>query len=113
MIACDARWLAKYQAPTLDAIEECRYAVATRSGAQAAGPPRYRSMQARKRLTVASLLVGAALLSGCRLPWGSAGPIQAITLSGTVDAHEVDLSFQAPGSIRVLGADEGRTVNAG
>ncbi len=70
-------------------------------------------MQARKRLTVAPLLVAIALLSGCRLPWSGAAASQAITLSGTVDAHEVDLSFQAPGRIRLLDTDEGRSVEAG
>lgn len=49
------------------------------------------------------------LLSGCKWPWGDATGA-SIDLSGTVDAHEVDLSFQAGGRIHALQTDEGKTV---
>ncbi len=70
-------------------------------------------MNARLWPAGASLVAVAALLAGCRLPWSDADANRPITLSGTVDAHEVDLSFQVAGRIRSLATDEGRTVQAG
>jgi len=70
-------------------------------------------MNARMWLVGGPLLAVAALMAGCRAPWAGAGPAQPLTLSGTVDAHEVDLSFQAPGRIRMLATDEGSAVLAG
>ena len=71
------------------------------------------SMQWRKRTAGAALLAAAFLLPGCRWPWSGDDARLPITLSGTVDAHEMDLAFQAPGRIRALLTDEGRTVHAG
>lgn len=61
----------------------------------------------------AAVLAAALLLSACRLPWSADDAKGPITLSGTVDAHEVDLSFQAAGRIARLLSDEGREVEAG
>lgn len=66
-----------------------------------------------KRLRGATLLAIVVLVPGCRWPWRGDETRQPITLSGTVDAHEVDVAFQAPGRIRALSTDEGRTVQAG
>ena len=44
-------------------------------------------------------IVALTLLSACRLPWQADPERDSVLLSGTVDAHEVDLSFQAPGRI--------------
>ncbi|HEX7435202.1 MAG TPA: biotin/lipoyl-binding protein, partial [Caldimonas sp.] len=51
-------------------------------------------------------------LQGCRWPWESEGA-NALVLSGTVDAHEVDLGFQIGGRIARLLSDEGRAVQVG
>jgi HlyD family secretion protein len=72
-------------------------------------------MSRRHRLR---LLFGAAALSlltltACRWPWASAPDPGVLELSGTVDAHEVDLAFQVGGRIARLAADEGRSVQAG
>lgn len=53
------------------------------------------------------------VLAGCRWPWESDGDRKPIVLPGTVDAHQIDLSFQAPGRIGKLLTDEGRRVEAG
>jgi HlyD family secretion protein len=58
----------------------------------------------------ALLLLG---LQACRWPWEPAEPAGTLTLAGTVDARQVDLSFQVGGRIARLLADEGRTVGAG
>jgi len=58
-------------------------------------------------------LAALLLLSACRLPWGPDPDRDSVLLSGTIDAHEVDLSFQAPGRILRLLTDEGRHVAAG
>jgi HlyD family secretion protein len=59
--------------------------------------------------------VSLAVLAGCDVswPWGDAAKNSSIVLSGTVDAHEVDLSFQVPGRILRLDTDEGRAVAVG
>ena len=60
------------------------------------------------------LFVSLAVLNGCDAPWPwSRHAAQTIDLSGTVDAHEVDLSFQVGGRILRLEADEGNSVNIG
>jgi HlyD family secretion protein len=71
------------------------------------------SMQGCKPTAGACLLAAILLLPGCRWPWDADDAQLPITLSGTVDAHETDLAFQAPGRIRVLFTDEGRSVRAG
>jgi len=62
-------------------------------------------------IAVAALL----LLAGCDIPWpwGSHAKSAPIELSGTVDAREVDVSFQVGGRIERLVTDEGRVVKAG
>ncbi len=73
-----------------------------------------RSAASRARLVglcVAVLLCG--LLAGCRWPWEPDPGAAALVLSGTVDARQVDLSFQAGGRIARLLTDEGQTVQAG
>ena len=54
-------------------------------------------------------------LTGCDAtwPWASPSGNASIVLSGTIDAHEVDLSFQAPGRIQSLDTDEGQAVQIG
>lgn len=61
------------------------------------------------------MLTLLAALAGCDVswPWGDSSKNGAIVLSGTVDAHEVDLSFQVPGRILRLDTDEGRVVEIG
>ncbi len=61
------------------------------------------------------MLALLAAPAGCDVswPWGNSSKNQAIVLSGTVDAHEVDLSFQVPGRILRLDTDEGRVVEIG
>lgn len=51
----------------------------------------------------------AAVLPGC----GEDGNPSTISLSGTVDAREVDLAFQVGGRIDALRVDEGDAVEAG
>jgi len=62
-------------------------------------------------IAVAALL----LLAGCDIPWpwGSHAKSAPIELSGSVDAREVDVSFQVGGRIERLVTDEGRVVRAG
>ena len=62
-------------------------------------------------IAVAALL----LLAGCDIPWpwGSHAKSAPIELSGSVDAREVDVSFQVGGRIERLVTDEGRVVKAG
>ncbi len=68
-------------------------------------------------LTALHLLLATALigLSGCDVswPWTDRTKDSVILLSGTVDAHEVDLSFQVPGRILHLDTDEGQPVEVG
>ncbi|MGZ5032640.1 MAG: efflux RND transporter periplasmic adaptor subunit [Usitatibacter sp.] len=63
----------------------------------------------------AALVASLVALGGCDVSWPWADPAKnsAIVLSGTVDAHEVDLSFQVPGRILRLDSDEGRAVEIG
>lgn len=62
---------------------------------------------------LAAVLACAALVTGCQWPWARDEDRNIIVLSGTVDAHQIDLSFQAPGRIRRLSTDEGHPVGAG
>ncbi|MGZ5194928.1 MAG: efflux RND transporter periplasmic adaptor subunit, partial [Ramlibacter sp.] len=62
--------------------------------------------------TAAGLAV-LVLLGGCRWPWENAADADKVVLSGTVDARQVDLSFQVGGRIARLLTDEGRAVRAG
>lgn len=55
----------------------------------------------------------AVALAACRWPWEPARPPATLELSGTVDARQVDLSFQVGGRIARLLTDEGRSVRAG
>ena len=61
----------------------------------------------------AACVLLAAGLQGCHWPWEPAAPASTLTLDGTVDARQVDLSFQVGGRIARLLTDEGRTVRAG
>lgn len=54
-----------------------------------------------------------ALLAACRWPWETDPAKAALVLSGTVDARQIDLSFQAGGRIARLLSDEGQTVKPG
>jgi HlyD family secretion protein len=64
------------------------------------------------RSFVPFILLALLPLSACRRPWqGDADP--AIVLSGTVDAHEVDLAFQVAGRVTRVLVDEGVSVQAG
>jgi len=66
-----------------------------------------------KRLAAIGLAVCVAcVLSACDRIWDPAGERGKLTLSGTVDAHEVDLSFQVGGRILRLNTDEGHKVQA-
>lgn len=58
-------------------------------------------------------LLVALLLQGCRWPWQPAADPNTLVLSGTVDARQVDVSFQVGGRIARLLSDEGRKVQAG
>ncbi|HVN36347.1 MAG TPA: efflux RND transporter periplasmic adaptor subunit [Casimicrobiaceae bacterium] len=62
-------------------------------------------------LALPAMLVG---VGGCDIswPWGAA-KADAIVLSGTIDAREVDLSFQVGGRIQKLETDEGHPVQIG
>ena len=68
-------------------------------------------------MRVVQLILAASLtaLTGCDTawPWGDHDKAAEIALSGTVDAREVDISFQVGGRIRHLGTDEGRPVGVG
>lgn len=57
--------------------------------------------------------VAALTLVACERFGGGAAEGDHLTLSGTVDAHQVDLSFQAGGRIARLNVDEGRKVGVG
>jgi HlyD family secretion protein len=52
------------------------------------------------------------LLAGCRWPWDKDDSRKPIILAGTVDARQIDLSFQAPGRIGRLLTDEGHRLEA-
>lgn len=70
-------------------------------------------MRTTSFIRAAACALLAAGLQGCHWPWEPAGPASTLTLSGTVDARQVDLSFQVGGRIARLLTDEGRTVHAG
>ena len=55
------------------------------------------------------------VLAGCDIawPWSHRADASSIELPGTVDAREVDLSFQVGGRIQRLLTDEGKSVKAG
>jgi len=74
--------------------------------------PTRRTRAQRARLPWPALLA-LAMVASCRLPWATDQDRNTVLLSGTVDAHEVDLSFQAPGRILRLLTDEGRRVAQG
>jgi HlyD family secretion protein len=61
------------------------------------------------------LAVSLLTIAGCDVswPWADRTKDSTILLSGTVDAREVDLSFQVSGRILRLNTDEGRTVAPG
>lgn len=67
---------------------------------------------ARRAWALALLAVCLLAPAGCKLPWGK-GDDGPVTVSGTVEVHEVPLAFQVPGRIQRLGADEGDRVAAG
>jgi HlyD family secretion protein len=74
-------------------------------------------LRAKGRLVITSgayaAMLAVLLLPGCRWPWAPAPATEPLVLSGTVDARQVDLSFQVGGRIARLLTDEGRTVRAG
>jgi HlyD family secretion protein len=60
------------------------------------------------------LLIGPlVLLAGCDWPWGDTADDGVIRLAGTLEADEVDLSFQVSGRIAELRVDEGARVALG
>jgi len=71
------------------------------------------------RAIAAGLAAAAAAVAlaagGCERvwPWSHGGRAGDLLLSGTVDAREVDVSFQAGGRIARLDTDEGRVVKTG
>jgi HlyD family secretion protein len=60
---------------------------------------------------VAAALLAVLAVSGCRWPWHKAPTAGPLELPGTVDARQVDVSFQVPGRIARLAADEGEPVH--
>jgi HlyD family secretion protein len=56
-----------------------------------------------------SILAAVALVA-CDKIWDGASESGGLALSGTVDAHQVDLSFQVAGRILRLNTDEGQEV---
>src|SRR5512143_544730 len=59
------------------------------------------------------LLAAGLILSAWRWPWQPKTDSNELILPGTVEAHEVDLSFQVSGRIDHLAVDEGYVVKAG
>jgi HlyD family secretion protein len=59
------------------------------------------------------LLAAGLILSAWRWPWQPEADSNELILPGTVEAHEVDLSFQVSGRIDSLAVDEGYAVKAG
>jgi HlyD family secretion protein len=61
------------------------------------------------------LAFGALLLfpAACKLPWEGKADTGPLTVSGTIEAHEVPVAFQVPGRIQALAADEGDAVAKG
>lgn len=66
-----------------------------------------------RRAAGSAVVLLAVFLGGCRWPWEADPANGGVLLSGTVDARQVDLSFQAGGRIARLLADEGQMVQAG
>jgi HlyD family secretion protein len=69
-------------------------------------------MKKRMRIVVTVLLVVGALVTWT-LTRGGDGARDAIAASGTVEATDADLGFQAPGRVLVIDAREGDAVTAG
>jgi len=69
-------------------------------------------MKKRMRIFVPALLVAGALLTWI-LTRGGDGADGALVASGTVEATDADLGFQAPGRVLVIRAREGDAVTAG
>ncbi|MGZ5047007.1 MAG: HlyD family secretion protein [Usitatibacter sp.] len=69
----------------------------------------------RRRAAFWAALAATFVAAGCDFswPWGASTRNPVVVLSGTVDAHEVDLSFQVAGRILRLDTDEGRAVDVG
>jgi len=68
------------------------------------------------RLRPLPLPLGLALLlllPACKAPWSHGTESGPLTLSGTVEVHEVPLAFQVGGRIAKLAVDEGDRVAAG
>jgi len=64
-------------------------------------------------LAITFLTLGLVGCDAVSWPWRDRSTHDTLLLSGTVDAHEVDLSFQVAGRILRLDTDEGRTVGTG
>jgi HlyD family secretion protein len=56
------------------------------------------------------VLLLALPIGGCRWPWADDPDAAVISLSGTIDAREVDLGFQVGGRLAALRVDEGSAV---
>ncbi|HVO88576.1 MAG TPA: efflux RND transporter periplasmic adaptor subunit [Casimicrobiaceae bacterium] len=73
--------------------------------------------RSRANCIVACIAAGIlATIAGCEAidwPWGGHSRDDVLLLAGTVDAHEVDLSFQVSGRIQRLDTDEGKAVAEG
>jgi len=86
-------------------------------GVMPAGNLRAGGARRAARCLALHLLLACALttLAGCDVswPWTDRSKNAVIVLSGTVDAHEVDFSFQVSGRILRLDTDEGRAVEIG
>jgi HlyD family secretion protein len=67
----------------------------------------------KQRFLGLAVLVALPLLFAFRWPWQAADISNRIELSGTVEAREVDLSFQVGGRIARLDVDEGDVVQTG
>jgi len=59
------------------------------------------------------VLAASLLLAAWRWPWQATVESNELVLPGTVEAREVDLSFQVSGRIDSLAVDEGYVVKAG
>lgn len=73
------------------------------------------SLPCRNLVMRAALAALAVALAGCDLhmPWSDRGKQNELLLPGTVDARQVDVSFQVGGRISRLDTDEGKPVKAG
>ncbi len=77
--------------------------------------PRGESVWRQRAALYVTLAASFVSVAGFDLswPWGASTRNSVIVLSGTVDAHEADISFQVPGRILRLDTDEGRAVEIG